>query len=292
MSSASIAIILASLLNYAAPIVVAVLAEAVAERSGVLNLGLEGVMLVGALATAAAAVTYGSVELGLLAGIAAGLVFGAFYALLVNGLKLNQIIAGVAVYMLGVSISTMAGGWLERLTLPQPASIGVFNVAPLVALLLPVAVHLSLKVSGFDRLVRAVGDNPLSADMMGVDVAKERTVTILVNGALAGLAGGLIVGYVARRWIMMVTAGLGWLSIALTPATLWEPILAYIPGVIYAMAVLTRYLGFFSMLPPELQNAMPYVIVLGVAGVSVLAARRYIPRSLGRIYVHGAESEV
>ncbi len=288
MTGAATAIILASLVNNAAPIVAAVLAETVSERSGVLNLGLEGVMLIGALTAAWVAVATGSVEVGLLAAAAAGLVVGALYALLVNGLKLNQIIAGVAVYMLGVSVSTMAGRWLERFTLPPPASIGVFNVAPLVVLVLPVLVHLSLKVTGFDRLMRAVGDNPLAADMMGVDVARVRSVAVLINGALAGLAGGLIVGYIARRWITMVTAGLGWLSIALTPATLWEPILAYIPGVVYAGAVVLRYLGVFSTLPPELQNAVPYVVVLAVAGVAARAARRYIPRSLGSIYVHGA----
>ncbi len=288
MSDASASIILASLLNNAAPITVAVLAEVVSERSGVLNLGLEGVMLLGALAAAAVAVGTGSMEAGLLAAVAIGVVVGAFYALLVNGLKLNQIIAGVALYMLGVSISTMAGRWLERYTLPPPASIGVFNLAPLVALSLPVIVYAGLRLTGFDRLLRAVGDNPLAADMMGVDVAKVRTIAVLVNGALAGLAGGLIVGYIARRWVTMVTAGLGWLSIALTPATLWEPLLSYIPGLVYAGAVIARYLGFFSALPPELQNATPYVIVLVAAGVAARMARRYIPRSLGAVYVHGA----
>ena len=287
MADVSIAVIAASVLNNAAPIAAAVLAEVVAERSGVLNLGLEGVMLVGALAAAAVAVSTGSMEMGLIAAMAAGLLFSSIYALLVNSFKLNQIVAGVSVYMLGVSLSTMAGRWLEAYTLPTPLSVDVFNVAPLVTLSLPLIVHILLRYTGFDKVLRAVGDNPLAADMMGVDVAKVRTIAVLVNGALAGLSGGLIVGYVARRWVTMVTAGLGWLSIALTPATLWEPILAYIPGLVYAGAVLARYLGVFSMMPPELQDTIPYAIVLAVAGVAARMARRYIPRSLGKVYVHG-----
>ena len=284
----SLAVILAGVLNNAAPLILAVLAECISERGGVLNLGLEGVMLVGGLVAVAVALSTGSVELGALAGGLAGLLLAGLYALLVNGFKLNQIIAGVAIYMLGVSVTTMAGKVFEGMPLPPPLHVGVFNVAPILVLAAPPVVWLLLKRTGFDEKLRAVGDEPLAADMMGVDVSLVRTTAVLINGFLAGVAGGLFVGLVARQWRSMVTHGVGWLAIALTPATLWEPLLSYIPGLIYAGAVAAQYMGAFNFLPPELRGAMPYVIVLVAAAAAALKARRYIPRSLGSVYVHGA----
>ncbi len=283
-----LAVLLAGVLNNAAPLILAVLAECISERSGVLNLGLEGVMLLGGLASVAVALHTGSVELGALVGGLAGLLLAGLYALLVNGFKLNQIIAGVAVYMLGVSVTTMAGKVFEGRPLPPPLHIGVFNVAPLVVLAVPAAVWLLLRRTRFDEKLRAVGDDPLAADLMGVDVSLVRTVAVLINGFLAGVAGGLFVGLVARQWMSMVTHGVGWLAIALTPATLWEPLLSYIPGLIYASAVAAQYMGVFNALPPELRGAVPYAVVLAAAAVAALKARGYIPRSLGSVYVHGA----
>ncbi len=280
--------IVPAVLRGAAAIVLAVLAESVSERGGVLNLGLEGFMLIAGLVGVATAVSTGSVELGFLAGGGVGLLLGAFYALLVNGLKLNQLIAGIAVYMLGVSISSMAGQGYAGTPLPQPVRIAGFEVIVLAAYLSPVIVWLALRKSGFDKLLRAVGDDPLAADMMGVNVSFVRSIACLLNGFFAGLGGALFMLVVVRTWREIGTGGIGWLSLALTPATLWEPLLAYIPGLMYSAALYAKMAGLAWFMPEELQGAFPYIVVLVVAAVVVRLVRGYAPRSLGRVYIHGS----
>ncbi|AEM39636.1 inner-membrane translocator [Pyrolobus fumarii 1A] len=277
-----------TVLRSAAAVVLAVLAEAVSERAGVVNLGLEGIMLIGGLVGVVVSLMTGSVEAGVLAGMLAGIAYAALYAVLVNGFKLNQIVAGVAVYMAGVSISTMFGEPYSGLPLPQPLRVGGFEVVVLVAYTMPVLVWLLLRATGFDARLRAVGDNPFAADMMGVDVARVRTAAVLVNGMLAGYAGALFVMIVAGRWRPMATAGIGWLSIALTPMTLWEPLLAYVPALVYGFSLVAKSL-WLQWLPDEAREATPYIAVLIAAAITVKLVKGYVPRSLGRVYVHGVK---
>ncbi len=280
-------VVITAVLRASAAVVLAVLPEAVSERAGVLNLGLEGVMLVGGLVAVEVAVATGSIEAGVVAGAAAGLLLGALYALMVNGLKLNQVIASISLYMLGVSLSTFFGRSFEGVPLPQPIRVSGFELVVLAAFAAPLLVYLLLRATGFDAKMRAAGDDPLAADMMGVDVAVVRSAAVAINGLLAGAAGALYITTVVRTWRALGTAGVGWLSIALTPVTLWNPLFSYIPGLVYGVALYARMVGAGAVLPDELANALPYLVVLGVAAIVVRLVKGHAPRALGRVYVHG-----
>jgi len=282
-----IGFLLAAVARNASAIVLAVLGESIAERGGVLNLGLDGVMLVGGLTGIAASILTGSLEAGVLLGGLAGLVFTLLYAFLVNALKLNQIVAGITVYMLGVALTTMLGKPYAGVPPPPPLTIGGVEIVVLVAYALPLLTYLLFTVTRFDVKLRIVGDDPLAADMAGVDVSMVRTVALMLNGFFAGMAGAVYVMLVAGRWRALATGGAGWLALALTPMTLWEPLLSYIPGLVYSAALIAKSLSL-QWLPDELREASPYIIVLAVAALVVKVVKSRSPRSLGRVYVHAA----
>ncbi len=281
-----IGFLLEAVLRNASAIVLAVLGESIAERGGVLNLGLDGVMLVGGLAGVAIAVMTGSFEAGVLLGGLAGLLFTLLYALLVNALKLNQIVSGIAIYMLSVALTTMLGKPYAGQPLPSPITIGGIEVVVIAAYLLPIAIYAVLRITRFDVKLRMVGDDPLAADMAGLDVSLVRTIALMLNGLLAGMAGAIYVMLVAGRWRALATGGAGWLALALTPMTLWEPLLSYLPGLVYSATLLSKSLAF-QWLPDEAREALPYITVFVVATIVVKVVKSRMPRSLGRVYIHG-----
>ena len=231
-----------AMVRSAAPLLLAALGELISERGGVLNLGVEGMMLVGALVGFATSVITGSAWLGFGAGVAAGAALAAVHAVLCITLKADQVISGVMLTLLGTGLTTYFGvSWVSEtadgfseMTIPVvgPALVDLPLVGPalfgntpleyLAFLLVPVTSYLLFRTNlGLE--LTAVGDDPEAADTMGVPVFRMRYLAVIVGGAFAGAAGAYLSLAAPGGWNTGMTAGDGWIAIALVIFAQWRP---------------------------------------------------------------------
>jgi ABC-type uncharacterized transport system permease subunit len=244
-------------LAYGTPLLLGTLGEIYAERSGVLNLGVEGMMVMGAFSAFATAYTTSNPWLGLLVAAAVGGAFSLVHAFVSITLRANQIVSGLALTMLGLGLAGVLGrGWegkplaaaLPSITVPYLAKIPglgpslfveqnalVYLAAGLAILLWFVLYKTRIGIS-----IRAVGDDPATADAMGVNVFRTRYLCVLLGGVLAGLGGGYLSVAYRPAWTEGMTAGMGWIVIALTIFAFWNPLLglvgAYFFGALYHLS--------------------------------------------------------
>jgi simple sugar transport system permease protein len=282
--------LLASGILYGTPLIIAGIGELLAERSGVLNLSVEGIMLMGA-ATAfwtSQAFVEGPDWLALTVSILVGAVVGAIVALIlafsVITMQANQVVSGLALLIfcgplglsnyLGVVGNLASTTGLHRLPKLDLFGLGdlpilgplVFNHDILVyfswALAIGVGFYLSKTRVGLH--LRAVGEEPNAADAMGVHVVLYRYVHTLLGGALAGVAGAYYSLAIATNWVNNITAGAGWIAIALVILAFWRPLFvvigAYLFGVVTSLGFSLQALGF--TLPTELFSSLPYLLTL------------------------------
>jgi simple sugar transport system permease protein len=231
-----------AMIRSAAPLLLAALGELIAERGGVLNLGVEGMMLVGALVGFATAVVTGVAWLGFAAGIAAGAALAAIHAVLCITLKADQVISGVMLTLLGTGLTTFFGvSWVSETTdgfsdvvfpVVGPALVEIpvvgralFENTPLeyLAFLLVPTVSYLLFRTNLGLELTAVGDDPEAADTMGVPVFRMRYLAVIVGGAFAGAAGAYLSLAAPGGWNTGMTAGDGWIAIALVIFAQWRP---------------------------------------------------------------------
>jgi len=262
------------------PLLLGTLGEILAERSGVLNLGVEGMMAIGAVSGYLAALGSGSPWLGLAVALAAGMAISVIHAFVSVTLKANQVVSGLALTMLGLGAASLLGKpfigrplpvKLEAVRIPVLADIpylgpvlfsrdAVFYISVLLGLVF--AFLLARTRWGIE--VRSVGENPAAADAAGVSVSGRRYLCTLAGGALAGLAGGYLSLVYSNSWMEGMTGGRGWIVIALTIFALWRPgrafLGAYLFGVIFVLQYLLQPLG----IPPNLLGMMPYLATLAV----------------------------
>jgi len=273
-------------LTASTPLLLGTLGEITAERSGVLNLGVEGMMAVGAVAGFSAAAASGSPWVGLAAAVAAGAALALVHAFLSVGLGGNQIVSGVALTMLGLGASGVWGrsyvgtplaARFEAAPLPWLGAIPglgptVFSMDPIfyVALLLCAVLGLGLFRTRWGLTLRSVGENPLAADAAGVPVGLVRVLAVALGGALAGMAGGYLSLVYIPSWIEGMTAGRGWIVIALTIFAGWNPWLALPGALLFGGIDVSQYL-FQSYLSPNFLKMLPYAATLLVL---VLTGRR------------------
>ncbi|MGC8634509.1 MAG: ABC transporter permease [Candidatus Limnocylindrales bacterium] len=314
--NSSIAVAIAvSAIAYGTPLVLAGLGELLAERSGVLNLGVEGMMLIGAVTGFYVSQTLhgpGSAVL-VVAVIAAGLAGAALaliHAFLSITVRVNQIVSGLSLTIFAgvIGLSSYAGQvWniggqhglhqLSRMDvfglsgLPVVGPI-VFNQDAFVyfSWILVVLVTYYLYRTRTGLYLRAVGESPRSADAMGINVTGYRYVHTLLGGALAGLGGAYFTLAIAPIWTDGLTAGAGWIAIALVIFAFWRPDLllvgAYLFGALSSLGFTLQANGV--QLPSELFSSLPYLMtVVVLAGASTTLARRRIgtPAALGVPYV-------
>ncbi|MFC7139068.1 ABC transporter permease [Halosimplex aquaticum] len=220
----------------------AALGEIISERGGVLNLGVEGMMLVGALGGFATTVVTGSYWLGFLAGMALGTLLALVHAFLCITLKSSQVISGIMLTLLGTGLTTFFGAnWVDRsidgfpqMTLPLVGQYLVEipvigealfrSTAPdFIALALVPTVWWFLFRTNLGLEVIAVGEDPETADTMGVDVFKMRYLCVLLGGAFAGAAGAHLSLAFSQLWATGMTAGRGWIAVALVIFAQWRP---------------------------------------------------------------------
>jgi general nucleoside transport system permease protein len=317
VNNSLLVVVIASGVAYGTPLLFAALGELLAERSGVLNLGVEGMMLVGAVTgfwtvERVHATTAVDLALGIAVAALAGAVMAAIHGFLVITLRANQIVSGLAltIFAGAAGLSSYLGNDLNLADQPAahqfhaflPASMqGWPVVGPILfgqdvlvyiswACVIAVGVYLARTRPGLN--VRAVGESPAAADTMGIDVTAYRYAHTLAGGAFAGIAGATITLAITPQWVDGITGGAGWIAIALVIFAFWRPELCLVGA---------YFFGALQALAPQLQardiqlgptvlwtNALPYLMtVLVLVVVSSGTARRRLgaPAALGTPYV-------
>ena len=303
----ALVVLLSSSVAFAMPTALAAVGETVAERAGVLNLGLEGMMLSGALTAFLAAYYLDSVVLGVLAGVTMGIGLGALMAFLSVTLRTEQIINGIAIVLLALGLTTFV---FEKLFAgeEQPAVSGIPDLeVPLlhsipgvgdvlfeqnalfyISVILALGVCLLLTRTRFGLSVRAVGENPAAADAAAVPVGRTRWLALLICGGMAGMGGAVLVLGQLNIFDTNVTAGRGWIAIALVIFGRWNPLLvlggAFLFGFTDALQIRVQAVsgGITSTVPTEIFAALPYAVTLIVMVVAtVWAGRDAQPAALG-----------
>jgi general nucleoside transport system permease protein len=316
VNDAFLVVVLASAVLYGTPLVYAALGELLAERSGVLNLGVEGMMLVGAVmgfwAVQRIAVTTG-LSLAAAVGIAAvaGGALALIHAFLVVTLRANQIVSGLALTIFGgaAGLSSYLGNDLDLANQPAKHHFREVDVLGLgdtpvlgpilfeqsvlvyASWLAVVLVWLYLTRTRPGLNVRAVGEAPASADSMGISVIAYRYLHTVAGGALAGIAGACYSLQITPQWVGGITGGAGWIAIALVIFSFWRADLclvgAYLFGAFAALPFALQARGYLSDVPSELFQSLPYVmtiVVLVLVSTSFAKRRLGAPAALGRPY--------
>lgn len=298
--------ILAGTLAAAVPLIFAGLGELVAERTGVLNLGVEGMMLAGAIAGFAAAVESGQgaaigLPAGALAGAGMALIF-AFFALL---LAANQAACGLALTIFGIGLSAFIGQHYISYSLPglKPFAIPLLSDIPLLGPILfkqDAVVYLSiltfaviawgLAKTRLGLLLKAVGESPEAAHVIGYPVIGIRFGATLFGGALAGIAGAYLSTVYTPLWVQNMSAGRGWIAVALVVFASWKAerlmLGAYLFGAVTILQFHAQGLGI--TIPVQLLAALPYlatIIVLVVISRDRRVLQNNLPASLGRSFL-------
>jgi simple sugar transport system permease protein len=297
------AIILA-VLAASTPLLIAATGELVTERAGVLNLGVEGMMIVGAACGFGGAWLTGSIFLGALCGILAGTLLSLVFALMTLGLAVNQIATGLALTILGVGLSGLIGAGFvgERIAPASHLYIPGLTDIPFVgrilfgedgfvyfSILLIVSVSMFLYRTRAGLILRATGDNHVSAHALGYPVLKIRMLAVMFGGACAGLAGAYLPLAYTPFFIPGMTAGRGWIALALVVFSSWLPsrlvIGAYLFGAVTILQLHAQGAGFG--IPSQFMSALPY---LATVIVLVLISRARTggstaPAALGTVFV-------
>ena len=252
-------------IRLALPVVLAALGALVCERSGVLNLGIEGLMISGALAGYLVTHETGSPWLGLLAGLVTGALCGVVIALIVIGLGANQIVSGLAFTILAGAATSFI--YQHSFSIGQnPPRIDTIGMPPLIVLALVVlAVVVALlrgTVAGL--VVSAVGESPVAADALGYDVHRTRFLATIGGSSLAGLGGAVLVCGPLGLFIQNVTAGRGWVALALVVFAGWRPVPCALGALLFGLcdALQLRLQGTNTGIPYEVFLALPYVVTL------------------------------
>ncbi len=260
----------------ATPLLLAAIGELVVERAGVLNLGVEGMMATGAVVAFAVALTTGSALLGALAGALAGAVVALPFVFLTQVLAANQVASGLALALFGLGLSGLMGeGFvgqpgvrLEKLHVPGLSDIPfigpiIFGQDVLVYLsfFMTAAVAWFLFRTRAGLMLRAVGTNHDAAHALGHPVRRIRTLAILFGGLMAGLAGAHLSVSYTPQWVEDMTAGRGWIALALVVFATWRPLRvlagAYLFGAVWILGLYAQAAGYG--LAPQLLSALPYL---------------------------------
>jgi len=296
--------ILLTIATAATPLLIAAIGELVVERAGVLNLGVEGMMIVGAACGFAGAWLTGSIFIGALFGIVAGTMMSLIFALMALGLAVNQVATGLALTILGVGLSGLIGAGFvgERITPAVHLSIPGLTDIPLVgrvlfgedgfvyfSIALVIGVWWFLYRTRAGLILRACGDNHVSAHALGYPVLRIRTLAVMFGGACAGLAGAYLPLAYTPFFIPGMTAGRGWIALALVVFSSWRPgrlvVGAYLFGAVTILQLHAQ--GWGVGIPSQFMSALPY---LATVIVLVLLSRARTggstaPAALGTVFV-------
>ena len=301
------ALLLAATLNAGTVLALAALGLLINEKSGIVNLGAEGMMLCAAVAGFAAVVHTGHDSLGFLAGMVAGGVLAALFGVLVIWLNTNQYATGLALSLFGAGFSAFVGVPYVQAKLPERTAYAVpgladvpfigpalFQQHPMVYVAMGLAVGLVwfLLRSRVGLILRAVGESPESAHALGYPVRKIRLAAVVAGGALCGLAGAYISVIYTPLWVEGMIAGKGWIALALTTFATWRParvlLGAYLFGGVTMLQFHLQALGVD--VPSQFLSMLPYVATIAVLALisrNPRWIRLNMPASIGKPFFPG-----
>ena len=302
MELETLTVVLAATLRAGTPLVLAALGEVVTEKSGVLNLGLEGMMLMGAVSGFAVTATTGSVTLGFTAALMAGALMAALFGVLTLTLQANQVATGLALTLFGIGLSAFVGqSFVGKPLATMPVlEIPLLSQLPLLGSVLfkqDIVIYLSIAlffaISWFLQrtraglIVRAVGESPDSAHALGYSVLSIRYLATIFGGALSGLAGGYLALVYTPMWAEGMSAGRGWIALALVVFATWRPgrvlLGAYLFGGVTILQLHGQGLGL--EISSHLLSMLPYlvtIVVLVLISRDGSSLRLHAPASLGK----------
>lgn len=273
--------IIVTLVSASTPILLAALGELVVEKSGVLNLGVEGMMLVGAIAGFAGQFYTGNPYFALMCGAFAGAATSLIFGFLTLSLSTNQTATGLALTIFGTGLSALAGAPFSArpVSLMQPLFPAEIATHPVLrvffgysfpvyfSLFMVVAIWYFLHRTRGGLILRAVGENDNSAHSIGYSVVGVRYAAVLFGGAMAGIAGACFPLVLTPQWAERMTAGRGWIAVALVVFASWKPFRllagAYLFGLVMTMELYAKAgSGPLSSIPSELWAALPYLATI------------------------------
>jgi simple sugar transport system permease protein len=259
--------IIITVVGASTPILIAALGELVVERSGVLNLGVEGMMLIGAIAGFVVQFHTGNPYLALLCGAAAGMAASLIFGFLTLSLSANQTATGLALTIFGTGFSALAGSSYSAH--PIARVIVGYSFPVYFSFIMVVAIWYFLHKTRAGLILRAVGENDQSAHSIGYSVIGVRYMAVMFGGAMAGVAGACFPLLLTPQWAERMTAGRGWIAVALVVFASWKPFRllggAYLFGLVMTMELYAKAGGGpLSVVPSELWAALPYLATVVV----------------------------
>lgn len=289
----------------ATPLLIAALGELVVERSGVLNLGVEGMMVMGAVTGFGAAQISGSAYVGLLAAIICGALFSLLFGVLTLSLATNQVATGLSLTLLGLGASGMIGEnfiglpgiKLTAIEIPILSEIPVIgrilfsqDLIFYISIALTIAIWYFVFKTRAGLTLRSVGDNHTSAHALGINVLKVRYMAVMFGGGCAGLAGAHLSLVYTPQWTENMTAGRGWIALALVVFASWRPVRivagAYLFGAVTIAQFHAQAQGI--AIPSQLLSSLPYIatiVVLVLISTNKRTTMKNTPASLGKPFV-------
>lgn len=279
-------ILLASAVRQATPLLLAALGGLYSERSGVINIALEGLMLAGAFTSATVTHYSGNPWIGLAAGIAAGILVALVHGVACIHFKADQVVSGTAINILFLGVPALLSGALFESTgaTPQLPQNQLMPLAPIVLafLLVPVTWYV-LNRTPFGLRLRAVGENPEAADTAGVNVARVRFAAVMLSGALAAIGGAYLSIGQSSLFARNMTAGRGFIALAALIFGKWRPVQTMLACLLFGFAeALSIQMQGVSQIPVQFIQIVPYVLTIVVLAGFIGHSRA--PRALGIPY--------
>jgi simple sugar transport system permease protein len=283
------------------PLLYATLGEVIDERAGIVNLGLEGVMLMGAVVGFSTTVKTGNATVGIFAGALAGALFNLVFGFLVIARRANQLASGLALMFCGVGLSALLGApyigsrikGLNEISIPLLSDLPLvgttfFLYDILVYLVVPIAflVWWVLFYTRWGLSLRAVGENPTAAFASGKNPYRLQYQALFIAGLLGGIAGAHLSLALAKTWAEWMTAGRGFVAVALVIFSKWHPLRAIAGALLFGGAISLQLQMQARGVPvsPFLLDMLPYLLSLGVLAVWGGARRHAAPASLGQVF--------
>jgi simple sugar transport system permease protein len=303
MDSQHLIAIFVSTVIAATPLVYAALGELVVERSGVLNLGVEGMMLVGAMSGFAVSHASGSLMFGYLAAICASTLLSLLFAFLTLTLQANQVATGLALTLFGIGLSAFAGRNFAGLPIDgvEPISVPLLSAIPVAGVLfrfdwlvygsiaLYFGIEFFLRRTRAGLRLRAIGESPSAAHVLGQPVIGTRYMAVMFGGAMSGVAGAYLSTALTPMWVEGMSSGRGWIALALVVFATWKPLRvllgAYLFGGVTVMQLHAQ--GFGLDVPSEILSMLPYLATIVVLVLICRDPRTILlnqPASLGRSF--------
>jgi general nucleoside transport system permease protein len=303
MDSQHLIAIFVSTVIAATPLIYAALGELVVERSGVLNLGVEGMMLVGAMTGFAVGHASGSLVLGFVAAICASTALSLLFAFLTLTMQANQVATGLALTLFGIGLSAFAGRSFAGLPIDgvEAISVPVLSAIPIAGALfrfdwlvygsiaLYFGVDFFLRRTRAGLRLRAIGESPTAAHALGQPVIRTRYLAVMFGGATSGIAGAYLSTALTPMWVEGMSSGRGWIALALVVFATWKPLRvllgAYLFGGVTVMQLHAQ--GFGLDVPSEILSMLPYVATIVVLVLICRDPKTILlnqPASLGRSF--------